>query len=190
MPRQRIDVEDVIESALEVVDEGGVDDLALAKVADDLGVQSSALYNHVEGLDGLRHQVSVRASVNLADTLLHSAVARSGHDAVRAIAQAYRSFAEDHPGQYASTLLVPAERDEELLAAQEAIVSVIARVLQSCGLSTHEAAHHARVVRSTIHGFVALEATDSFTGELKVDDSYERLIEFVIRGLPRAELSS
>ena len=99
-------------------------------------------------------------------------------------------FAEDHPGQYASTLLVPAERDEELLAAQEAIVSVIARVLQSCGLSTHEAAHHARVVRSTIHGFVALEATDSFTGELKVDDSYERLIEFVIRGLPRAEPSS
>lgn len=32
MPRQRI--EDVIESALEVVDEGGVDDLPLAKVAD------------------------------------------------------------------------------------------------------------------------------------------------------------
>jgi len=184
MPRQRIDVEDVIESALEVVDEGGVDDLALAKVADDLGVQSSALYNHVEGLDGLRHQVAVRASVNLAEALLQSAVARSGHDAFRAVATAYRTFGEDHPGQYASTLLVPAEREDELHTAHKAIVDVIGRVLESCGLSPLEAAQNAQAVRSAIHGFVALEATDSLTGDLDANESFERLIDFILRGLP------
>lgn len=126
----------------------------------------------------------MRASVNLANTLLQSAVARSGHDAVRSIAHAYRTFADDYPGQYASTLLVPAERDDELRAAQDAIVSVIQRVLESCGLSAAEAAHHASAVRSAVHGFVALEATDSLTSDLDVDESYERLIALVIRGLP------
>lgn len=184
MPRQRIDVDDVIETALDVVDEGGVDDLALARVADDLGVQSSALYNHVEGLDGLRHQVAVRASGNLADALLRSAVAKSGEDAVRAIAFAYRQFALDHPGQHASTLLVPAEADDDLETAQRAIVDVIARVLESCGLVCEEATRHASVVWSAIHGFVALEATESFPGPSNTDETLGCLIELVLAGLP------
>ena len=184
MPRQRIDVDDVVERALVVVDEGGVDDLALARVADDLGVQSSALYNHVEGLDGLRHQVAVRASANLAAALMDSAVARSGHDAVRAVAIAYRQFAIEHPGQYASTLLVPSAVDDALAASQTAIVGIIARVLASCGLSDIDAIHHARIVRSAIHGFVALETTDSFTNPEDPTDTFDLLVEFIQRGLP------
>ena len=184
MPRQRIDVDDVVERALEVVDEGGVDDLALARVAEDLGVQSSALYNHVEGLEGLRHQVAVRASANLADALMDGAVARSGHDAVRAVAIAYRQFAIEHPGQYASTLLVPSAVDDALAASQTAIVGIIARVLASCGLSVTDAIHHARIVRSAIHGFVALETSDSFTNPEVPADTFDLLVEFILRGLP------
>ena len=126
----------------------------------------------------------MRASANLANALMLSAVARSGEDAVRAVAVAYRQFAHDHPGQYASTLLVPGDVDEALIESQSAIISVIARVLESCGLTGNDAVHHARIVRSAIHGFVALEATDSFTHPHATDDSYALLIEFIVRGLP------
>lgn len=184
MARQRIDIDDVIDSAVELVDDGSIDDLALSRVADELGVQSSALYNHVDGLEGLRHQVAVRASENLADTLLHSAVARAGDDALRAVAIAYRQFALEHSGQYASTLLAPTDAgDEALIAAQTAIIDVFARILATYGFDDSAAVHQARIVRSAIHGFVALEATDAFTNAESTTDSFELLIDFILRGV-------
>lgn len=184
MPRQRIDVDDVVDSAVDLVDHSGVDELTLARVAEELGVQSSALYNHVHGLDGLRHHVAVRASENLAEALLQAAVARAGDDALRAVATAYRRFAIEHPGQYASTLLSPSDADDEALtSAQAAIVDVIARVLASGRRDDADAVHHARIVRSAIHGFVALEATESFTRPDSTEETFAQLVDFLIRGL-------
>lgn len=182
MPRQRIDRDDIVAAALAAVDRHGLDELALSRIAEDLGVQSSALYNHVEGLDGLLAAVSARASDNLAERLRDAAVARSGAVALRAVGEAYRSFAREHPGQYASILLPVGSSIDLAATSQAAIVDVIVRILESFGCEGDAAIHGARIVRSAVHGFVTLEAASAFVNPQQTDETFAALLEFVVAG--------
>ena len=107
MAKQRIDLDDVINSATRFVDGGGLDELALGKVAEDLGVRTSALYNHCAGLDGLHHQIAVAVTHQLVQALRTAAIGTQGNVALVSMAVAYRGFAMEHPGQFASTLRPP-----------------------------------------------------------------------------------
>lgn len=105
MARRRLDLDSVIEQAALVVDNIGRDGLSLGRVAGDLGVQPSALYNHVDGFDGLQQGLARHATQQLGSRLTDASIARSGDVALAAIARAYRAFAREHPGQYDFTLL-------------------------------------------------------------------------------------
>jgi AcrR family transcriptional regulator len=183
MPRQRIDLAGVIDRALSLVDEVGLDELSLARVAEAMGVQAPALYNHVDGVDGLRQAVVSRSARNLADTLRDAAVGRSGSTALEAVAAAYREFARAHPGQYAATLLPLGGSLDSAPEPESDIVDVLARILESYGLEDDRTVHAARIVRSAIHGFVTLEAVDAFVRSQDRDESFRVLIQFVTRGM-------
>ncbi len=182
MAKQRIDLDCVVSQAIALVDTNGLDDLALSRVADGLGVRSSALYNHVDGVDGLRHAVAERAGENLADALRDAAVGRAGEQALRAVALAYREFAVSHPGQYASTLL-PVDRSNGVESSRWEVLNVLARILETYDFSGDGAVHMARIVRSAIHGFVTLEASQAFTSPQDTDESFDELVDFILRGL-------
>lgn len=182
MPKQRIDRADIVAAALEAADRDGLDELALARIAGELGVQSSALYNHVDGMDGLLAAASAQASDNLAERLRDAAVARSGAVALRAVAEAYRTFAREHPGQYASTLLPVGSAIDSAQGPQAAIVDIIVRILESFGREGDAAVHGARIVRSAVHGFVTLEASEAFINPQETDESFAALLDFVVDG--------
>lgn len=185
MPRNRIDFNELTDLALDLIDTRGGDELTLAALAEELGVQSSALYTHIDGVDGLRQHISVEATRRLGDRLRDAAVGRSGEIALRAVANAYRDFAAKHPGQYTASLVPPDPTDPEMISAVESIVSVIARVLESYGFEGEHAVHASRAVRSSIHGFVALEAAESFTSSADIDASFKQLLELLTHGLSR-----
>ena len=104
-------------AAVEVADSAGFDALALTGVAAKLEVSASTLYTHTDGVDGLKYLVAVAATRNLTDTVRNAAIGAAGHDALTAMAIAYRQFALDHAGQFASTLLPPTVEDDELATA-------------------------------------------------------------------------
>ena len=60
---------------------------------------------------------------------------------------------------------------------------MIARILEGFGIDGDPAVHGARIVRSAIHGFVTLEATESFVHPQDHDESFDALVSFLIRGL-------
>ncbi len=163
-------------AAAAAVDADGHEELSLGRLATDLGVRPSALYNHVDGIDGLRHDLAVHATENLGRHLRDALVARSGDEAVRAIAVAYRDFAHRHPGQFASTLLPPADAQDRLAAAHARIVELFGSVVESIGFSGERAVHAARMLRSTVHGFVSLESIDALTSPVDRDASFDRMI--------------
>ena len=184
MAKRRLNRAIVVAEAAVLVDEQGRDELALGGLAERLGVQPSALYNHVDGIDALRYELAVLATTNLADALRGALVARSGADAVRAITRAHRRFAHEHPGQYASTLLPPEGRGDDLATAQEAVTDLFVLLMESGGLAGDDAVHTARLVRSALHGFVSLESIEALTQPQDRDLSFERLVEMLLAHLP------
>lgn len=174
----------MVREAVSLVDTLGHDHLSLGGVASRLGVKPSALYNHVAGIDGLRHELAIAATHNLGAVLRDAIVARSGRAAVRELATAYRNFAAVHPGQYAFAMLPFGEHDKELAAAQSQIADLFVLVMQHAGLTDVDAVHTARMLRSAIHGYVSLESIDALTSPIDRDDSFERMLVLLETQIP------
>jgi AcrR family transcriptional regulator len=181
VPKKRVNVEAMTSAAIDVADRDGFEALALTSVAAELDVAASTLYTHTDGVDGLKYLVAVAATRNLTEAVRKCAIGTSGLDALTAMAIAYRAFALDHPGQFASTLVAPQSENDELAAANKTLLEVFELVYLAIGLDGHEAPLAARAMRSSIHGFLALEKT---TGPLSEHDAeYRYLLDALQRGL-------
>src|SRR5205823_1593630 len=132
-----------------------------------------------------RRRLAVRGTRELAAELQAAAAGRARDDALSAIAGAYRAYARAHPGTYAALQRAPARDDVQAAGAAARVVDVVLAVLRGYGLEGDDAIHAARIVRAALHGFVTLETGGGFGLPLALDDSYERLVEVLDRGLVR-----
>jgi AcrR family transcriptional regulator len=184
MARKRgVQLADVVGAAAAIADREGVEAVTLARVAAALDIRSPSLYSHVEGLPGLRRAMALDAVARFSTHLDDAIGDRTGTDALRAVAHAYRTFALAHPGSYASMLPAPTEDDPELYAAFGAPLRVIAGTLASVGVTEDHAIDLIRGFRSALHGFVALETGGGFGIPQDVDRSFDALVDLLIAGV-------
>src|SRR5450631_1994370 len=176
MPRARLSTTSVVDAAVELVDEEGPAALSLAAVARRTCVATPSLYKHVHSMEDLQERVAARVTAELADVLSTAIAGRSGEDALRHLAHAYRDYALSHPGRYPLTQRVPSAQNPEHLAAAERAVQAVFAALRGYGLAEDEAIHATRVARSALHGFVSLETGDGFGLPQDVGHSFECLV--------------
>jgi AcrR family transcriptional regulator len=170
----------VVEAAVAILEEQGtVDAVSLAAVAERLGVRTQSLYSHVDGLDGLRRELALRAVDALGAELADAAMGRAGAEAVEAIIRAYLRFAEVHPGLFAATLRAPGD-DEELARAVTTVSTPLNRVFRSYGLDDERLVHWYRLVWATICGFATLRRDGLFTRPGEPDDTITHLVRVFV----------
>lgn len=182
MARERISRTRIDQVAIRLVDRDGFEALTLSNVAAELDVGPSALYTHVDGLEGLRRLVAISATANLTSRLRAAAIGQAGSSAVHAMGSAYRRFVQEHPGQFASTMATATdETDEELAAATGELLEVFALVFVATGRPRRESELAAQSTRSAIHGFCALEHAAGTTDQHAA--AYDHLLATLQRGL-------
>jgi AcrR family transcriptional regulator len=173
----------VVETAARLADRDGYDALTLGAVAAAVGVRPPSLYNHVEGLAGLRRELALGGLIELGERLRDAAVGRSGDDALLALAGAYRAYAREHPGVYRALQRAPGSGDDHIAAAGAKLLEPVLAVLAGFGLDGDAGIHAARSLRSAMHGFVELERAGGFGIDLDLDESYRFLIRAVAAGI-------
>jgi AcrR family transcriptional regulator len=183
--RAGLDRETVIAGATELVDKHGLHALTLRSVAEHFGVKPPSLYNHVAGLDEIRRELALRGMRMLSQRFARVCAGKSADAAVRALAQAYRAFGQEHRGLYQAALTAPDPRDREASAAAAEAAEIVFAVLEGYGLSASELVHATRALRSAMHGFIAIEHAAGFGMPEDVEASYAALIELLIAGLQR-----
>jgi AcrR family transcriptional regulator len=185
-PKAGLDHAAVVQAAATLADSAGIGQLTLADLAARLGVRTPSLYNHVAGLPGLRRDLALLGTRELCARLSRATIGKSGDAAVQALCQAYRAFVNEHPGLYAATVrsaLLTDQPDPELNDAQRDTVDIVLMVLAAYKLSGPDAIHAVRGLRSLVHGFATLEASEGFGIPLDLDTSFQQLIEGYIAGL-------
>jgi AcrR family transcriptional regulator len=193
MPRAGLSREAVTAAALAIIDENGVQgfhSLTLASVAARAGVSGPSLYKHVSSLADLRREVSLASVRDLSRALSGAAMGRAGQDAVIALAEEVRAFAELSPGRYTAAQRAgdPGDpADAELIAAGEESVAIISNALRGYGFTPDQEVDAIRSFRSAVHGFVLLELEGGFGLPRSLDDSFATLTRMLTRGL--AELA-
>ncbi|HEX9527147.1 MAG TPA: TetR/AcrR family transcriptional regulator [Streptosporangiaceae bacterium] len=184
MPRVGLTGDDVVASAAALADEIGFHGVTMGLLADRLGVRTPSLYKHVGGLADLQHRVATLAMTELGEVIRDAVQGRAKLDALAALLTAARAYVRCHPGRYAAT--VGAEftgPDDPLLAAGTRVINSIAAVLRGYGIGEGEMDHAIRTIRSAMHGFAMLEASQGFQWNADPDVSFDWMIRFIDRGL-------
>lgn len=176
---------DILSAAQAVLDREGLNGLALAAVARELGVSCPSLYKHVASLEDLKRRLRLAATASLSEALRESILGRAGDDAVRAIVDRYRSWAHTFPARYAAITQLPvAGTDDEFLRAAEPVTGAFRAVLRAYGLdaSATESSHLALWV--TLHGFVSLDLAGVLQGP-RAEHTLDHLIREFLADLRR-----
>ena len=181
--RAGLDQASVVEAAVKLIDEEGIEQLSLGRLAERLGVRTPSLYNHVAGLPGLKHDLTLYCLHDLLDLILRATVGKSRAEAIFALANAYRAYAREAPGRYALTVQAPDPGDQEVQALAQQLVDVVRAVLAPYRLSEEDAIHAIRGLRSIVHGFISLEVAGGFAMPVDLDASFHWLINLFIAGL-------
>ena len=184
--RVGLDQASVVEAAARLVDEEGIEQLSLGRLAERLGVCTPSLYNHVAGVPGLKHDLALYCLRDLLNRVTRATIGKSRTEAIVALADAYRAYARETPGRYALTLQAPDPGERELEAMAQQIVDVVIAVLAPYKLSEEEAIHAIRSLRSIVHGFSSLEVAGGFGMPVDLDASFHWLITLFIAGLSRS----
>lgn len=187
MPRAGLTPEIIVERAGDLADADGMPAVTLARLAALLGVKAPSLYKHVDGLDAIERGMAVRALHVANERLSAATVGKARADALVALAEAYRTFAKEHPGLYAASQrkLRPGEND--LARAGETLLGTLKSVLAGYRLSGSEAVHAGRGLRAIIHGFVSLEAQGAFRLSADAGESLRRLVTAFAADIDRRE---
>ena len=186
--RPGLDRARVVQEAADLVNSEGMEALSLSRLARQLGVKTSSLYNHVEGLPGLQRELALLNTRALGDHLAEAAIGKSGREAVLAMTWSFRSYIQKNPDLYQAGLRASANRqpvDVVLGAAEDRVVTICLAALASYSLSGEDALHAVRGLRSLVHGFATLEIAGGFGLPLDLDESFRRLVEMYIRGLEK-----
>lgn len=183
--RRRLDKTQVVAAATELADADGLEALTLAALASKLEIRIPSLYNHVDGLTGLRREIGLKALVELDTILMRAAAGRQGVPALQAVAEAYYAYAKAHPGSYLAAQRPADASDTEMAAAGKRAVDLLSDIMRPFGLSERDTIHAVRGFRSLIHGFVSLNAAGGFGLPVDVTRSLRQTLTWYLAGLTR-----
>ncbi len=179
-----LSTDDVIDAAVEIADRDGLENLTLARLANDLGIRPPSLYNHIAGLDGLHRELALRASLHLNAAFSAACDGKGGDDSFRAMAAAYREFGHTHPGLFRSLLRAQTvSADERVWAAAMDAIDPVSGVMEEVGFSGEDVIVARRICRAALSGFVSLEMGEGFVLPLDMDSTYADMVEVLLTGL-------
>ncbi|MFD8231815.1 TetR/AcrR family transcriptional regulator [Streptomyces sp. NPDC059696] len=178
MPRAGLTPERLVAAAVELADEVGFEGVTLSALARRFGVKDASLYTHVRGLKDLRTRMALLAGGEMTARIADAVEGReAGRDTLGAFAAAYRAYALDHPGRYAATQI---RIDQDLVTDSPAMrrtADVTYGMLRAYGLDEPDLTDAVRLLRSTFHGYCALESTGAFGAPRDVQASWDRVID-------------
>ncbi|MGW0818418.1 TetR-like C-terminal domain-containing protein [Streptomyces viridiviolaceus] len=177
MPRAGLSADRVVAAAADLADEAGFENMTLSAVARHFGVKDASLYTHVKNLQELRTRVALLAGAEMIDEIAEAVAGRAGKDALTAFAGAYRKYALRHPGRYAATQI---RIDQSFVADSPALrrtAEITYGMLRAYGLDEPDLTDAVRLLRSTFHGYCALEATGGFGAPRDVQVSWDKAVD-------------
>ncbi|WP_035803704.1 TetR/AcrR family transcriptional regulator [Kitasatospora mediocidica] len=179
MPRAGLTAHRVTIAGAELADEVGLEQVTMSQLARRLGVKDASLYSHVRSLEDLRGRIALLAADEKSLLIAEATAGRAGREALVAYANAWRQYAHRHPGRYLATQ-TPIRIDPELAAQASGprrAVELTYGMLRGYGLAEPDLTDAVRLLRSTFHGFVTLEAAGGFAHERSPQDSWIRALD-------------
>lgn len=162
VPRAGLTRDKIISAAARLADEDGFDSLTLAVVARLFSVRLPSLYGHVASVNELKKSVALLALHRLAERTEEAVAGRAGKDALIALANTHRDFAQQHPGLFQASRY-PLDRESAASSGGARLAKVYHAMLRGYELGDEDRVHATRLIGSFVLGFSLLELAGSFS---------------------------
>ena len=162
--------EEIVQAALELLEQEGAEALSMRRIADRVGIRAASIYKHFPNKEALEAaMISVGFERQAADF-------ERAEDGLNAIAAAYRAFARRNPHLY--RLITERALNRDLLAP-----GVEARAAAPVIAASGGDGDLARAAWAFAHGMTILELNDRFPPGADLDAAWSRgLAAFARRG--------
>jgi AcrR family transcriptional regulator len=176
----------IVQTARELIEQDGVEQLSLARVAGKLGIKAPSLYRHVDSKSALLQAVNTLTFEEMFQAY-QAALRQAGPDpraCMLAIARAHRAYAQAHPETYvlAYTATAPEDRTDPAALEQAALpLQVIMAEIAGEALSLTAL----RGALALVHGFVMLELKNQLQRGGDLGEAYEEVVGAYLEGWRR-----
>lgn len=185
----RTSLDEIVAAGKTILESEGIEGLTMEAVAMIAGVRAPSLYKHVAGRGELVRLIVESVAHDLGRALDSSVAGADPMEDLRALAQAFRAFALDHPESYRMLFAPMPEEwrpDSGVFAAASEPVLRTAAALAG----TDRALEAARLVTAWAHGFMTMELAGAFRLEGDLDKAFAFGLDRIGRALATIEPSS
>lgn len=180
-----LDRASVLDAAWDLANRDGIENIGIKQIADELGIRSPSLYNHIRDLSDIRSEVAAKTANRFAESLEKMIKnpgmgEKSTKEILIGFMNEYRDFARRYKGVYPLLVSAPLDNENHRLASDR-ILKVCLSAL-SLEVLDAKAIHQIRILRSVLHGFVSLERENGFGLPESVEESFRILVKGMVEG--------
>ncbi|MCA9882472.1 MAG: TetR/AcrR family transcriptional regulator [Anaerolineae bacterium] len=180
----KLDSETLASAAFDMIEQGGVDDFSMHKLAAEFGVKTASLYRYfnkealIQAVNTLTYHSLLRA--------MYEAVSAEGDPAQRLLlgTKAMAAYAHQHPVTY---MLAFRNTDDALRpaegATEQAVLPLQAIIAEISGEADSLAA--LRGLQALAHGFISLTLAGQYRRGGDLDAHFEQAVVAYLRGWQR-----
>ncbi|MFD1672630.1 TetR/AcrR family transcriptional regulator [Agrilactobacillus yilanensis] len=179
MSRKRLDHEQIIQQAQEIVYNDGVVALTFQRLSKDLDIRSQSLYNYFKNLDDLVEQLGARFLEDLYQQLIEGLIGLSGKAAFQKYADiAHTYFESQHRSVELLYQVHTYGTKSEFYLAMAKILDLLNTLVHSVTLKTMDEDAYVQTLISSVFGFIVLEIMGFLpTDEKKRHEQFRQLLE-------------
>jgi AcrR family transcriptional regulator len=182
----------LLASALEVLDEQGLDGVSMRAVADRAGVTAPALYWHFADKEALVREVGREVARLFKDRMLEAIAVPNPEARLRRTLEVFRAFAIEHPAYFHMLFVRPPAtargaremRDGGVRSTIfQLLIDRVAECMRDGSLADGDAESVAMTLVALAQGLVVLHRRGRFASDAAFAEFFDLSVERMIRGL-------
>jgi Transcriptional regulator len=185
MQKRNLTKEKIIQVAFSLADDIGLNQVTFQKIAEKLDIKYPSLYNHFDNMENLKIEMTVYLLKDLNSKLMQRLIGKSGENAIREYAYAYRDYAFENKTAYWLFVHIPSTEDEEVKRLARQTTNIIHQILEFYTKDDTQIIHKSRALRSLLHGFVSLYSFGYFKNHVNLEESFKVMVDDFIISVSR-----
>lgn len=173
----------VIQTASDIADEKGLNNLSLKIVAEKLNIKTPSLYNHIDCLDDLLRAVAHNGMRKMNERMKQVAIGTIGAAAIKAVSVEYLNYMIEHPGVYETIQWATWHGTDETTAIFDDYLSLLTALIKSCKFNPAQTNDILNMLTGIIHGYTTLQLRYAFSNPDKVRDDLCNALDVLLTGI-------
>ena len=172
-----------------MADRNGLHNVSLKAIAENLGIRTPSLYNHIGSLDELLREIAHSGMRTMNEKMIRALGVNTDHMKLVALALSngfiaveYLNYMIEHPGVYEIIQWASWNGTEETAIIFNDYLSLLKTLICSCGFNPDKTTEILNMVTGMLHGYTTLQLRYAFSNPDKVRKELSEAIDTLLLG--------